>query len=189
MNWHKKLKNYLTSRKLLANPGVEVGEGSRVNFRGIHLRPSCTFRIGRASLLEGQIHYERDGAEVTIGSNTFIGASSIISAQRVDIGNDVLIAWGCTIIDHNSHSLDPAFRCKDLNCTFQNLPKDWDVVRIGPVKICDRAWIGFNCIILKGVVIGEGAIVGAGSVVSRDVPPYTVVAGNPARVIRELPRP
>ncbi len=53
-----------------------------------------------------------------------------------------------------------------------------------PVVICDRAWIGFNSIILKGVVVGEGAVVGAGSVVSNDVAPYTVVAGNPAKFIK-----
>ena len=52
--------------------------------------------------------------------------------------------------------------------------------------ICDRSWIGFKASIMKGVTVGEGAVVGACSVVSRDVPPYTVVAGNPARVIRDL---
>jgi acetyltransferase-like isoleucine patch superfamily enzyme len=53
--------------------------------------------------------------------------------------------------------------------------------------ISDFVWIGANVIILKGVTIGEGAIVGAGSVVTKDVPPYTIVAGNPARIIREIP--
>ena len=55
-----------------------------------------------------------------------------------------------------------------------------------PIKICDNAWIGMNCIILKGVTIGEGAIVGAGSVVTKSVPPWTIVGGNPAKVIKEI---
>ena len=60
-------------------------------------------------------------------------------------------------------------------------------VKISPVRINDRAWLGFNSIILKGVTIGEGAIIGAGSVVTKDVPAYTIVAGNPARIIQEIP--
>lgn len=55
-----------------------------------------------------------------------------------------------------------------------------------PIIIGDDAWIGFNAIILKGVTIGEGAVVGAGAVVTKDVPPYTVVAGNPAGVVKKL---
>ena len=54
--------------------------------------------------------------------------------------------------------------------------------------ICDQAWIRFNFTISKGVAIGEGAIVAAGSVVAKDIPPFTIVADNPAHVIRELPR-
>jgi galactoside O-acetyltransferase len=65
--------------------------------------------------------------------------------------------------------------------------KVWTHVERQPVTIESKAWIGFNVIILKGVTIGEGAIVGAGSVVTKDVPPYTIVGGNPARVIREIP--
>ena len=63
------------------------------------------------------------------------------------------------------------------------------MVKIAPVRIGDKAWIGFNAIILKGVTVGEGAIVAAGAVVTKDVPPYTIVAGNPARVIRTLSEP
>jgi acetyltransferase-like isoleucine patch superfamily enzyme len=63
---------------------------------------------------------------------------------------------------------------------------DWKVV---PTRVCRRASIGSGVVILCGVTIGEGAMVGAGSVVTRDVAPYTIVAGNPARLLRKLPRP
>ncbi|MDP5158573.1 MAG: hypothetical protein NWQ07_08360 [Flaviramulus sp.] len=65
--------------------------------------------------------------------------------------------------------------------------KDWSNVKSSPIVVKNKVWIGFNSIILKGVIIGEGAIVGAGSVVTIDVPDWTVVAGNPAKVIREIP--
>ena len=55
-----------------------------------------------------------------------------------------------------------------------------------PIKICSHAWIGMNVIILKGVTIGEGAIVAAGSVVTKDVAPWTIVAGNPALFVRNI---
>jgi len=55
------------------------------------------------------------------------------------------------------------------------------------IKINDNAWVGMNCIILKGVTIGEGAIVAAGSVVTKDVQAWTLVGGNPARILKEIP--
>jgi acetyltransferase-like isoleucine patch superfamily enzyme len=65
--------------------------------------------------------------------------------------------------------------------------KDWSHVKTGKITIKDKAWIGFNCIILKGVTIGEGAVIAAGSVVLKDIPDWTVAGGNPAQVIREIP--
>lgn len=64
--------------------------------------------------------------------------------------------------------------------------KCWDAVTVRPVVIRDKVWLGFNVIVLKGVTIGEGSVVAAGSVVTRDVPDFTLVAGNPARFIRSL---
>jgi acetyltransferase-like isoleucine patch superfamily enzyme len=112
----------------------------------------------------------------------------IAVAEEVEIGSYVLIAWGCCIVDHNSHSLDWRLR-KDDTLGWIHDRKEWAHVKIKPIRIGDHAWIGFNSIILKGVTIGEGAVVAAGSVVTKDVPPFAVVAGNPARVIRELAEP
>lgn len=101
------------------------------------------------------------------------------------MGDDVVISWGVTIVDHNSHSLSWPERANDV-LDWGRGTKDWQNVKIAQVQIDNKVWIGFNAIILKGVAIGEGAIVAAGAVVTKDVPPYSVVAGNPARVIRTL---
>ncbi len=136
--------------------------------------------------MEGSILFDCDNAVVVVGNNTFIGASTIVAAENVEIGNDVLIAWGCWIVDHNSHAISWRTRSPDVK-EWRAGRKKWGGVIKKAVHIQDKAWIGFNSIILKGVTVGEGAIVGAGSVVTKDVPPWTIVAGNPARVIREIP--
>jgi acetyltransferase-like isoleucine patch superfamily enzyme len=149
--------------------------------------------VGTGSVVEARFVFEREQGEVKIGSNTFIGGSTIICAEKIDIGNDVLVSWGCTIIDNDAHSLNWENRRDDVVDWKRGLSehtpgqyKQWRNVATDQISIGDKAWIGFNAIILKGVVIGEGAVVGAGSVVTRDVPAYTLVAGNPATVIKEL---
>ncbi len=73
-----------------------------------------------------------------------------------------------------------------LNGNNFTVNKDWSNVKSKPIKICDKVWIGFDVVILKGVTIGEGAIVGARSVVTKDVEPWTVVAGNPVKFIKNI---
>ena len=134
----------------------------------------------------GSVAADRPSAVVRIGKNTFFGGSKIVVAESVDIGDDVLVSWGCTIVDHNSHPIAWADRADDVR-RYHGGEKDWSKVLIAPVRIGDKAWIGFNAIILKGVTIGEGAIVASGSVVTKDVAPFTIVGGNPARLLRENP--
>ena len=173
-------------------------EKSVIN-RGIKIRldnpEDRTYLIIKSdSIVSGKFIFESSTGTVSVGEKTYIGGGTFISRSAIEIGNHVTIAWGGTIYDHDSHSLDYIQRRKDVEDELKDIRngrifiynKDWSTVNAKPIKICDDAWIGMNVIILKGVTIGEGAIVGAGSVVVKDVPAWSVVAGNPAKVVKYL---
>lgn len=141
--------------------------------------------IASESVVHAKIAFDKPGACIDIGKRTFIGKSLLVCAENITIGDDVMISWGCTIVDHDSHSLTWEKRAGDVTGWIAG-KKEWDDVGISPVIIEDRTWMGFNVTVLKGVRIGEGAVVAACSVVTADVEPYTLVAGNPAKVIRRL---
>lgn len=183
--WHA-IRNWLGKRRLRDFPGIDIAHEARVEYYKIRPKPGCGLKIGRSSMVGGALIFDREGASIQIGERTFIGAASLISSEQITVGDDVLISWGCTVVDHNSHALSWRDRSNDVT-DWMDAKKDWMHVECKAVAIRSKAWIGFNVIILKGVTIGEGAIVGAGSVVTKDVPPYTIVGGNPARVIREIP--
>lgn len=169
-----------------ARTRVTAGAGSRINWLRVGARGG-TLAIGEHSIVGCRVSFDAPGT-IRIGNRSYIGASHLVCHTGIDIGDDVIISWGVTIVDHDSHALDWARRRDDI-ALWHAGRKNWDGVAIAPVVIEDRVWIGFGASILKGVRLGAGAVVGAQSVVTRDVAPYTVVAGNPARVIRELPRP
>jgi acetyltransferase-like isoleucine patch superfamily enzyme len=115
------------------------------------------------------------GAVLEIGANFGMTGGTICTAERIAIGDNVTVGANTTIIDTDFHPLDPKVR--------RLRPQD---ARTAPIIIEDDVFIGMNSLILKGVTIGKGSVVGAGSVVTKDVPPSVIVAGNPARVVREL---
>lgn len=173
-------------KRLLTKPKrFVISLTAKVNYLGIRNNKNNSLKIGDRSMIEGNIVFEKENAKVSIGGNTYIGRADIICADKIEIGNNVLIAWGCTIIDHNSHSLSVVDRIKDVSDWYDG-EKDWSKVLTKPVKIGDNVWIGFNSIILKGVTVGKGAIIGAGSVVTKNVKPFTVAAGNPAKFIKNI---
>jgi len=184
------LPNYRARKRLLNNPDVNIHPESKVNtWRKILIGSGCYLDVGEGTIIDGTIITEFRGAKVTFGKHCYMGGSTIISACGIEVGDDVLIAWGGTIYDHNSHALKWSERAMDVKNHYVGGPdiKDWSNVKKDKIKICDKVWIGFNAIILKGVTIGEGAIIASGSVVTKDVPAWTVVGGNPAKVIREIP--
>ncbi len=149
--------------------------------------------IGNNSIVQGSFIFENEVGVVKIGNRSYIGGSTFICLNAIEIGNDVLISWGCTFIDHNSHSLKISERINDVADWKKGkdlgqlaVYKNWENVKSSPIIIKDKSWIGFNCIIMKGITIGKGSIVASGSVVTKDVPDWTIVGGNPAVIIREL---
>lgn len=188
------LKLPMLFRKIagLAGVGVNIDIAPNAHFNrlGLRMRAGDRVRIGPHSIVDASLRTDRSPAEIVIGERSFVsGGSLLVAAERVEVGDDVQISWDVTIVDHDSHALDFELRREDV-LEWGAGRKDWTHVTVAPVKICDKAWIGFGATILKGITVGEGAVVGAKSVVTRDVAPWTVVAGNPAREIRRLdPRP
>jgi len=112
------------------------------------------------------------GARVSIGDHTFVNYGSSISAHKhIKIGHHCLLGHYTTLLDNNEHCVEQ-----------RDVPTP-----SAPIIIGDHVWIGSCVIILPGVSIGHHAAVGAGSVVTKSIPPSCVAAGNPARVLRELP--
>lgn len=143
-----------------------LGYGARVDATdleiGDHFKIWCAHR---QTLITGW-------GRMRIGDRVFINSGVIVvSVLEVTIGNDVAIANEAYIMDTDSHGVEGR------------------PVKNAPVRIGDGSWIGARAIILPGVTIGRRCLVAAGAVVSRDVPDDTLVAGNPAKVIRELVYP
>jgi acetyltransferase-like isoleucine patch superfamily enzyme len=168
----------------LAKQCIKVDRSSELSFSSCRIKTGCRIDVDRDTMIPGSLVFDRENATISIGKRAFINGS-IIAAEKIEIGDDVMISWGVTVVDHNSHSISFSQRADDVN-NWRIGKKDWTHVKIAPVIICNKVWIGFNALILKGVTIGEGAVVGAGAVVTKDVPSWTIVGGNPACIIREI---
>lgn len=137
--------------------------------------------IWKGSRIEAFGDRSETGPKLQIGDDTVIHLNFHCgAAESVKIGRNVLIAGGVYITDHDHVFDDP------------DLPARWmGGLVTKPVVIGDGAWLGEGCVILKGVTVGERAVIGANAVVTRDVPPFAIVGGIPARIIRtmDLPKP
>jgi maltose O-acetyltransferase len=153
---------------------VEWGEGVRFYDGRPLLQGRGKISFGDYSrtsgLLARPLFYAGEGAELVIGrlSGCQYGVE-IVATAGVEIGENSLLGPYVTIYDSSRHQLD------------EDTPVKQAAIRIG-----DNAWIGHGATILPGVTVADQSVVGAGAVVNRDVPPRTLVAGNPAKVVREL---
>lgn len=149
-------------------PGLTVGDASGV--------------YDRAALIVGR------RGKVTVGAFTVLNGTYVICDDRVDIGAHCLLSWGVVITDNWFG--EAAFRAERRSALVKAAE---DPLRHAPaagtpspVVLEDNVWVGFDAVILPGVTLGRGCVVGSRSVVSENVPPYAIVAGDPARIIRYL---
>jgi acetyltransferase-like isoleucine patch superfamily enzyme len=131
--------------------------------------------FGKVDILSGRT---LDEPKLIIKNRVDIGHNVLFVVNReIVIEDDVLIASGVRFMDTDGHPKDLAERTADL------APRREE---IKPVRVCRNAWICQNVFILKGVTVGEGAVIAVNSVVLSDIPPYSLAAGNPARVVKNL---
>jgi acetyltransferase-like isoleucine patch superfamily enzyme len=160
--------------KWLINPFVHTrGAGSIIRWRTrTDVVPFNRFTLGRRSIIEDFSTVNNGSGDVIIGDHTLIGMSNVIIGP-VTIGNHNIFAQHVVISGLNHIYEDISRPIVDQN------------VRTSPITIDDDCWIGANVVITAGVHIGRHAIIAAGSVVTKDVPPFSIAAGNPARVIKQ----
>ena len=135
--------------------------------------PYRLFSLGNYSVIESFACINNAVGDVIIGDHTRIGLHNTIIGP-VDIGNHVNLAQGITVTALNHNFSDTNKRIDEQG------------VSTNPVTIEDDVWIGANAVILPGVTIGEHSVVAAGAVVTKDVPPHSLVAGVPAKVIKNI---
>jgi acetyltransferase-like isoleucine patch superfamily enzyme len=161
----KRVRGRLLALRTEGGAGLRAERGVRIT----RLADDVVLRIGAGVLLAHDVglHLRDRGAVLSIGDGTFVNhRTELVAHERVTIGRDCLLAWDVLVLDCDSHRVDGG-------------------PRSAPVTIGDRVWIGCRATVLKGVTVGDGAVVAAGAVVVHDVPPRALVAGNPARVVRE----
>jgi acetyltransferase-like isoleucine patch superfamily enzyme len=133
--------------------------------------------IGPNTLFEPGVWLTAPGeARIRIGSGTFLNLGVMVASMNlVEIGDHCMFANGCFITDGSHRFDDP------------NLPVTWQgFTTKGPTRIGDNVWCGANVVVTTGVTIGERCVIGANSVVTESIPPYSIAAGAPARVLRQI---
>jgi acetyltransferase-like isoleucine patch superfamily enzyme len=139
----------------------------------IDVLPFNKFELGAYSIIEDFCTLNNGVGDVIIGHNTLVGMGNVIIGP-VKIGNEVIFAQNVVLsgLNHNYEDIQSSILKQNVSTA--------------PIVVENECWIGANVVVTAGVVIGKHSVVAAGSIVTKDVPPYSVVVGNPARVIKRF---
>ena len=170
---------------------VEFGEGfycesAQIFRKMVSKRPDAVVIGKHVSCYAGCSFAIGENGCCTIGDFTLLNGALIMAEEKIEIGSYCLVSWGVGMADSDFHPLEPAQRLIDAQALapyFKDRPAR-PKLKTAPVKIGDNVWIGMNAVILKGVTIGDNSIVAAGAVVTKSIPANTIVAGNPAAVVK-----
>jgi acetyltransferase-like isoleucine patch superfamily enzyme len=192
LKMHRRINIDLIAQRLVGRATCELQQGATLsrtakirNARG----DSTKIAVGCHTHVLGELFTFAHGGEIKIGEWCYIGEGSRIwSAASIEIGDRVLISHSANIFDSLTHPLQAAARHEQVKQIFEQGHPLKVSLDESAVKIHDDAWIGAGAMVLRGVTVGEGGVVAAGAVVTKNVPPYCIVAGNPAVFIRELSR-
>jgi carbonic anhydrase/acetyltransferase-like protein (isoleucine patch superfamily) len=173
-------------------PNVQVATSAYIEttfsftqFRGE--RPDAVTIGEGASTYLGTMFDVGPNGRVALGAYALVHGARIICESAVTIGDYALVSWNVVLMDSYRVPVDPELRRELVRRVPSRQPRGVESVDPGqPIHIGRGAWLGFDSCVLPGVAVGEGAIVGARSVVDADVEPFTIVAGNPARLVRRL---
>lgn len=169
--WKKVKFNGFTICHTFADSVIAFGDKKDGLFTTIN---SSTFS-NMVGLYQRTIIVARYGGKISIGVGCGISGTTIYAMNSINIGDNVLIGGNCKIIDNDFHPLPAS----------QRINQKVEDIKTRPIEIGDGCFIGANSIILKGCKLGKNCVVGAGSVVSGTFPDNVIIAGNPARIIKE----
>jgi acetyltransferase-like isoleucine patch superfamily enzyme len=171
---------------------VELGPTSYIessySFAEFRAERESALKIGHAaSIYLGTMFDVGKSGRIEIGDFALVVGVRFICDSRISIGDYALLSWNVLLMDNYRVPADVVQRRKLLRRVPAMSPRKLGGSTEGrPIVIGPNTWIGFDACVLPGVTVGEGSVVGARSVVTEDVPPFSVVAGNPARFIRKL---
>lgn len=159
------------------------------SFASFFSKEPVGFTLGYASGNYGHCLFNTGSqGEIRIGKYVALQCTRFICNDLIELGDHCMVSWGAVITDSwfTDDSVTPEMRRSMLERAARSEHRHLEFIKPKKITIGENVWIGFEAIILPGVNIGRGAIVGSKSVVNEDVPPYAVVVGNPARIVKYL---